>query len=208
MREDTEDWMQTLRSVMGILFILITLATTFYRCSEREAKKLRMQSGPHYVLGDTYAAPFNEYSFRYPYFWFSRPTADTVSIQALDFPADITTYERTFAGPVAQCVEKVKDEWRTNNPEITLLREADFVTDTGVVGRKIKVKVKTKQDARENGVTIYFFDITERRKLIISCRVPLEKDQDMESLFDDCMKTFAVAARSPTPLPAGGNTRP
>ena len=200
--------MQTLSSILGTMFIVITLALTIYRCSEREDKKSREQSGPHYVLGDTYTSPFHEYSFRYPAFWLrgSHTTADTISFQAFDFPSDITTYERIFAGPVAQCVEKVKDEWRTNNPEVTVLRETEFVTDTGAVGRK--VKVKTKQDAHEIGVTIYFFEITERRKLIISCRVPLEKDRDMESLFDDCMKTFAVAAQSPTPLPAGGNTRP
>jgi hypothetical protein len=40
--------------------------------------------------------------------------------------------------------------------------------------------------------TMYFFDETNGRKIIVTCTVPAKYGDNLESIFDDCMKTFAV----------------
>ncbi|CAN5431891.1 hypothetical protein BH20VER3_BH20VER3_13720 [soil metagenome] len=155
-------------------------------------------SPPPQELGETYTSVQNGYSFRIPKGWQTkaRPQPGMTMISAPQdsgLSSNMVTTVQPSDGSLRDYVELNKEELRKSVPDAKVLSDNAFVTDARVTAQK--VKLQNKINDIDLAQTMYFFDGPNRRKVIVTCTAPQKYGAQIESLCDDCMKTFAFAAR-------------
>ncbi len=78
-------------------------------------------------------------------------------------------------------------------PNAKIVSDAEFSTDAKVPAYKLKIQNKIEDT--ELAQTMYLFDGPSGRKIIVTCTAPAKYGPELEPLFDECMKTFAVSQR-------------
>lgn len=151
---------------------------------------------PAQKLGETYTSTDSGYSHRIPQGWESKPGPQPgvtmiVAPKESGLSSNMVTTVETFAGSLTDYVDANKKALQTTVPDAKILNDATFVTDAKATGHKVKLQNKMKDI--ELAQTMYFFDGADGRKIIVTCTAPAKFGGDLDSVFDDCMKTFALA---------------
>ena len=147
-------------------------------------------------LGETFTSTESGYSHRIPDGWKSKPspqagvTAMIVSPSESKVSSNMVTTVEAFDGSLTDYVAANKRAVTTAAPDAKFLSDTDFVTDSKAAAHK--VKLQNKMNNIDLAQTMYFFDGTNGRKIIVTCTAPAKSAENLESLFDDCMRTFAL----------------
>lgn len=190
-----------MKMVMRVVVGLIGLVVVFLGVKQF-TKGVREMSGkssaPAQKLGETYTSTENNYSHKIPEGWQSKPGPQPgvtmiVAPQESGLSSNMVTTVETFAGSLTDYVDANKKALQTSVPDAKLLSEAEFVTNGKMTGHKVKLQNKTKDI--ELAQTMYFFEDTNGRKIIVTCTAPAKFGSDLDPLFDDCMKTFASSGK-------------
>lgn len=154
-------------------------------------------SSPAQELGETYTSTQNGYSFRIPKGWETksgpRPGMTMVSApKESGLTSNMVTTIEPTNGSLTDYVEANKEALRKDVPDAKILSDTAYATEAKVTAQK--VKLQNKMNDIDLAQTMYFFDGPEGRKIIVTCTTPAKFDEQLEPLFDNCMKTFAFAA--------------
>ncbi len=155
-------------------------------------------NAPAQKMGETYTSTESGYSHRIPQGWESKPGPQPgvtmiVAPKESGLASNMVATVETFAGSLNDYVEANKQALKTSVPDAKILSDSEFVTDAKAIGHKVKLQNKMKDV--DLAQTMYFFDGTDGRKVIVTCTAPGKFGSDLDPLFDDCMKTFALASR-------------
>jgi hypothetical protein len=187
-----------LRVLIGLVGIVaIVLGVRQFSSGIREiSAKPAIQSQK---MGETFVSKQNGYSHRIPLGWESKPPPPSavemfVAPKRSALSSNMLTTVESFAGSLLQYVEANKQALRITAPGAKFVNnDSDFVTNAGVTGHKLKLQNKV-QDV-DLVQTMYFFQGASDSKIIVTCTAPVSLEAQLETLFDDCMKTFALSAR-------------
>ena len=184
-----------LRIVVGLIgLVVIVLGVKQFTKGVHELSG--KSSAPSQKLGETYTSTENNYSHRIPEGWQSKPgprpgVTMIVAPKETGLSSNMVTTVESFPGTLTDYVDANKKALQTNLPDAKILSDVDFVTDAKTTGHKVKVQNKVKD--LDLAQTMYFFDGTDGRKVIVTCTAPAEFGPDLDSVFDGCMKTFALS---------------
>ena len=147
-------------------------------------------------LGETYTSTENGYTHRFPQGWERKPGPQpgmTMIVAPKESGVDsnmVTTVELLDGSLRAYTDANIKSI-RANVPGAKILSDSEFVPDTKVPAYKLKLHNKM-QDI-DLAQTMYLFDGPSGKKIIVTCTATTEQSPQLESLFDECMKTFALS---------------
>ena len=155
-------------------------------------------SAPPQKLGETYTSTEKGYSHRIPQGWENKPGPQPgmtmiVAPKESGVSSNMVTTVETFAGSISDYVDANKRALQTSFPDAKVLNDSAFVTDAKATGHKVKLQNKVKDI--DLAQTMYFFEGADGRKIIVTCTAPAKFAGDLDSLFDDCMKTFTLSSR-------------
>ena len=184
--------MRILVGIIGLVGVIYGIKQIYKGVGEISGSR---SSAPQ-TLGDTYTSAENGYSHRVPAGWESKPPPQAGIATMFVAPAStglnsnmVTTIE-SYEGTLADYIAANKQAVGAAAPDAKFLTDTEFSTDAKVNAHK--VKLQNKMQGTDLAQTMYFFDGTNGRKVIVTCTVPAKQKADLEGLFDDCMKTFAV----------------
>ena len=186
-----------LRVLIGLIgLVVIILGVKQFTKGVHEISGKTSASPPK--MGETYTSTENNYSHRIPENWESKPGPQPgvtmiVAPASSGLSSNMVATVETFAGSLDDYVTANKQALATSMPDAKVVSDGEFVTDSKVPGHKVKFQNKIKDV--DLSQTLYFFDGGDGRKIIVTCTTPAKFSDDLNPLFDDCMKTFALAAK-------------
>jgi hypothetical protein len=113
-----------------------------------------------------------------------------VSPASTQLASNMVTTIEPYEGTLADYIAANKQAVTSAAPDAKFLSDTEFATDAKVSAHKVKLQNKMKDI--DLAQTMYFFDAPNGKKIIVTCTSPAKYAADLEGLFDDCMKTFAV----------------
>ncbi len=184
-----------LRIVAGI----VGLVVVFFGIKQitRGIREMSGRSAPQpQELGDTYTSAAYGYSHRIPKGWESgEPSPPTVAIvrapKSSGLASNMVTTVETYDGTLRAYVDANIQAFKTAAPDAKVIGDAEFATDTKTPAYKLKLQNKYKDTALAQ--FMYLFGGASGKKIIVTCTAPSEHALELEPLFDQCMKTFAVS---------------
>jgi hypothetical protein len=185
-----------LRIVVGLIgLVVIVLGVKQFTKGVHEISG--KSSPPAQKMGETYTSTENGYSHRVPQGWENKPGPQPgvtmiVAPKESGLSSNMVTTVETFAGSLSDYVDANKRALQSNMPDAKVLTDAEFATDAKATGHKVKLQNKVKE--LDLAQTMYFFEGADGRKVIVTCTAPAKYAADLDSLFDDCMKTFALSS--------------
>ncbi|MGI8889742.1 MAG: DcrB-related protein [Chthoniobacterales bacterium] len=153
-------------------------------------------SPPPQELGETYTSMQNGYSFRIPKGWETK-SGSQPGMMMISAPKDsglasnMVTTSDPFKGSLTDYIEANKEALRKDVPTAKIVNDTAYATEAKVTAHKVKLQNKVNE--MDLVQTMYFFEGPEGRKVIVTCTTPAKFDGQLESLFDQSMKTFAFA---------------
>jgi hypothetical protein len=178
--------------IIGLVVVVLGLKQIYKGVGEMSGKA----SPSSQKLGETYSSTDNGYSHRIPAGWENKPSPPTgvatmfVAPKSSGLASNMTTTIESYSGSLTDYIAANKQAIGTAAPDAKFLTDTEFATDSKVNSHK--VKLQNKMEKIDLAQTMYFFDGTNGRKVIVTCTTPAKYGSDLEPLFDDCMKTFAV----------------
>jgi hypothetical protein len=189
-----------MKSVMRILMGLVGLVVMVLGVKQF-TKGVHELSGKPTVsahkLGEVYTSKENGYSYRIPEKWENKPGPQpgmTMFVAPPDskLNSNMVTTVETYEGSLADYVDANKKALSSSVPDAKVSNDAEFATDAKVAAHK--TKLQNKMNNVELVQTMYFFEGAGGRKIIVTCTAPANLAGDLESVFDDSMKTFALVS--------------
>jgi len=187
-------WLRLLVGIIGLIAIGVGIKQIIRGTKELTGQPVTQTQ----KLGETYTSTENGYSHRIPQGWEQKPPpqAGVTMIAApakSGFASNMVTTTETFDGPLRAYADANIKSVQSNMPDAKLISDNEFVPDNKVPSYRLKFTNKLKD--LDLAQTMYFFEGTEGRKLIITCTATARQGPELESLFDDCMKTFAFIGK-------------
>ena len=109
------------------------------------------------------------------------------------FSSNMVTTVEPFDGSLRAYTDANIKSLQTSFPEAKILSDTEFPTDAKVPAYKLKFH--NKMQNTELSQTMYLFEGPSQKKIIVTCTATADQAPQLESLFDDCMKTFAITSR-------------
>ena len=149
-------------------------------------------------LGETYTSTENGYSHRIPQGWQRKPGPQPgmtmlAAPKESGFASNMVTTTEPFDGSLRAYADATVKSLQTNVPNAKILSDSEFVPDTKATSYKLKLQ--NKMQNVELAQTMYFFEGQQGKKIIVTCTASAKQAPELDSLFDDCMKTFALSGR-------------
>jgi hypothetical protein len=187
----------SLRIVVGIL----GLVAIFFGVKQiiRGTKELSGQPVTQtQKLGETYTSTENGYSHRFPQGWEQKPPPQSgvtmiAAPKTSGFASNMVTTFEQFEGTLRAYVDANIKSLQSNVPDAKLVSDTEFVPDNKA--QSYKLKLQNKMNNIDLAQTMYFFDGKQGRKIIVTCTATAKQGPELEPLFDDCMKTFALTGQ-------------
>ena len=147
------------------------------------------------TVGETFTASDGTYSYRVPKGWEQKAGPQPgltmfVAPKESGYAANIVTSVESFAEPVRAYADANLKAVQAAFPDSKILTDAKFATDSNAPSYKVKFQNKTKDTDLMQ--TMYFFEGRADQKIAVTCTAPLKQGPELESLFDACMKSFAI----------------
>ncbi|HJT81111.1 MAG TPA: hypothetical protein VJ719_07935 [Chthoniobacterales bacterium] len=184
--------MRILVGVIGLVVIILGLKQIYKGVGQMTGKA----SPAAQKAGEVYTSTENGYSHRVPANWESKPSPQAgvasmfVAPSSSGLASNMVTTVEPYDGSLTDYIAANKQAVSAAAPNAKFLSDAEFATDAKVNAHK--VKLQNKMNDIDLAQTMYFFDAPNGRKIIVTCSSPAKFGNDLEPLFDDCMKTFAV----------------
>ena len=149
-------------------------------------------------VGETFTSKEHGYSLRVPQGWEHKPpppsTADMMaSPKESGITSNMVTTIEPFPGSLSEYVDVTRASLERSTPSATVVSESEFLPTRGSAGHKMKLHNKY-QDI-DLAQTLYFFSGAGDNKIIVNCTTPAKFEAQLEPLFDDCLRTFAVTTQ-------------
>ena len=177
--------------VIGLVVVVLGLKQIYKGVGEMTGKT----STSAQKMGETYTSSENGYSHRIPAGWENKPAQAGVATMFVapttsGLNSNMVTTIEPYDGTLTDYIAANKQAVGAAAPDAKFLTDTEFATDAKVNAHKVKLQNKMKEI--DLAQTMYFFEGTNGRKIIVTCTAPAKQGGDLEPLFDDCMKTFAV----------------
>jgi hypothetical protein len=187
-------WLRLLVGIIGLIAIGVGIKQIIRGSKELTGQPVTQTQ----KLGETYTSTENRYSHRIPQGWEQKPPpqAGVTMIAApakSGFASNMVTTTETFDGSLRAFADANIKSVQSNMPDAKLITDSEFVPNNKAPSYKLQFTNKLKN--LDLAQTMYFFEGTERRKLIVTCTSTARQGPELESLFDDCMKTFAFTGK-------------
>jgi hypothetical protein len=148
-------------------------------------------------IGDNFTSAEHGYSHRIPLGWETKPpppskAAMIAAPKSSGVSSNMVTTVEPYDGTLLAYVDANTQSLRKSAVKGKVVR-AEFTTDSKTPAYKVKLQNKGKDV--DLAQTMYFFQGPGDKKIIVTCTAPVELQAQLESLFDACMKTFALSAR-------------
>jgi hypothetical protein len=148
-------------------------------------------------IGETFTSVEHGYSHRIPLGWEKKPAPPSKAFmiaapESSGVSSNMVTTVEASGEPLRTYVDTNVQSLRKSAVKGKVVR-AEFTSDSKTPAYKVKLQNKVKDT--DVGQTMYFFQGPEDKKIVITCTAPAQFEAQLEPLFDDCMKTFALSAR-------------
>jgi hypothetical protein len=183
--------MRILTGVIGLIVLILGIKQMYKGVHEMSGAG----SAPPQKMGETFTSAENGYAHRIPDGWESKPGSQAgvtmlVAPSSTGLASNMVTTVEKYDGSLPDYVAANKQAVTAAAPDAKFLTDTEFVTETKATCHK--VKLQNKVNNIDLAQTMYFFDGTNGRKIIVTCTAPAKVATNLESLFDDCMKTFTL----------------
>jgi len=190
-----------MRSALGVLIGVAALAAVvlFIKQSDKGVSEPAGFSIPaRQKIGGTFTSAENGYSHRIPEGWESRPAppskaAMLAAPKSSSLSSNMVTTIEPYDGTLRSYVDDANIQALRKSAVKGKVIKADFTTDTKIPAYKVKLQNRTNDV--DVAHTMYFFEGPGNKKIVVTCTAPAQFEAQLEPLFDDCMKTFALSAR-------------
>jgi len=186
-----------MKMILRVLAGLVVIVVIFLGLKQLK-KGVRELPGeatpPPQEIGETFTSTENGYSHRIPKDWESKPA--TPSAAAMIAPKSnglsskmVTTIE-PYSGTLRAYVDANIQSFKKRALK-GKIAYTEFTTDSKTPAYKVKLQTGARDvDLAE---TIYIFQGSGDKKIIVTCTAPAKFQAQLEPLFDACMKTFALS---------------
>jgi hypothetical protein len=185
--------------VLRIAGALVALIILFFGVRQimtgaREMPEKPAASQPS-KLGETYTSIQGGYTHRIPEGWQSKPGGQPgltmiVAPKESRLVSNMATTIEMFDGSLRTYVDTNIKNLQEIFPDAKIVSDAEFGNDANAAAYKLKLQNKVEET--DLAQTMYFFEGQPGQKIIVTCTTSAQRGPDMESLFDECMKAFAL----------------
>lgn len=190
-----------MKSAVRVLIAVVALATVILVIKQSN-KSISGPSGHSTPapqrIGGTFTSAENGYSHRIPEGWITRPATPSKAAmiaapESSGLSSTMVTAIEPYDGTLRSYVDDAKIQLLRESAVKKKVIKTDFTTDTGIPGYKLKLQKRTNNV--DVALTMYFFEAPGNKKIVVTCTAPAQFEAQLEPLFDDCMKTFALSSR-------------
>jgi hypothetical protein len=189
-----------MKKVLGIVGGLVGLVVIFFGVKQimtgaREMSGKSPTTQPQKV-GETYTSIVGGYTDRIPEGWQSKPGAQPgltmiIAPKESGYASNMATTIEAFDGSLRTYVDTNIKSVQAMFPDAKIVSDAEFTNDAKAAAYKLKLQNKVQET--DLAQTMYFFEGQLGQKIIVTCTTPAKHGQELEGVFDDCMKRFALA---------------
>ena len=184
-----------LRILIGFVVLVVIVLAVKQSNKRAPASAARNSAPAAQKIGKTFTSAENGYSHRIPQGWETKTAGASKEVtiaapESSGLSSNMVTTVEPYGGTLSAYVDEKIQPLKKSAVKAKVKR-ADFVTDAKTGGYKVKLQNKTNDV--DVGQTMYFFDGTGDKKIVVTCTAPAELSAQLEPLFDGCMKTFTLS---------------
>lgn len=186
-----------MKMVFRILVGLLGLVVTFFAVKQviTGVRQIAGTSTQPQKLGETYTSSEGGYTHRIPQGWQSKPLSQPgvtmiVAPKESGYASNMSTTIQEWDGTLRAYADGNIEGVKSMFPDSKVLSDAEFSTESKATAYKIRFQNKAKEVDLVQ--TMYIFEGQRGKKIIVTCTTSARQAPELENLFDECMKTFAL----------------